>query len=42
MKTSTRLVDMCCAVISRNERLYAVDELKTVMPEELFHICFEL
>jgi len=39
-RTSFSLVGLCCLVISNSRELYGVDDLKQVLPKELFDVCF--
>jgi len=34
------LTEMCCAVISKEKEMYNAGQLKSVLPEELFNLCF--
>jgi len=40
IESRTKLLELCCVVISTNKELYNVEELKDVLPEDLFSICF--
>jgi len=35
-----RLTELCCAAISAKEEMYNAEELKSVLPEELYALCF--
>jgi len=36
----TKLSELCCATISMKKELYNKEELKGVLPEELYSVCF--
>jgi len=38
----TKLYELCCLAIYENKKLFNVTELKDVLPEELFSVCFGL